>query len=126
MDEKKNILDIECYCENTHDSIGCGLFISNQFPSSKDIDINDIIDLLDESFWELLCDFESSARQAFDNGKILGSELDDLFKVFGHFHFSCSMNNEPINIDLGIDPDEYMYPRLVEHLELDSMQKQNI
>ena len=121
MDEEKTLLDIECYSENTHDSIGCGVFVSNLHPSAEDFEIEDIIESLEESFWELLCDFESSAQQAFDDGKISGTEFDDLFKVFGHFHFSCTIEKEPIKIDLGINPDEYMYPLLVEYIEIDAM-----
>ena len=116
----ENTLHVECYSEITHDSIGCGVLVPNQHPSTSDIDIYEIIELLGESFWELLDSFESSAQQAFDNGEISGTQLDDLFKVFGHFRFSCTVNNDLIDIDLGFDPDEYIYPLLVEYLEINT------
>lgn len=118
MDEEKTLLNIQCYSENTHDFIGCGFYVSSKEPLLNKIAKKDIVVLLEESFWELLCDFEGSAQKAFDNGVISGTDFDELFKVFGHFHFSCTVDDEPININLGIDPDEYIYPLLVEYLEI--------
>ena len=120
MDEGKFLLDIDCYSENTHNFIGCGVYVQSMPPSPNEIDVGDITLALEESFWELLCDFEESAQQAFDKGIITGTDQNDLFKVFGNFHFSCAVDDKPINIDLGIDPNEYMYSRLVEYLEIDS------
>lgn len=120
MDAEKKLLDIECYSEKTHDHIGCGILVPNLHPSVNDIDPDEIMEALEESFLELLCEFESSFQRAFDDGKKSGIKLDDLFMVFGHFHFSCSMENKPVNIDLGIDPDKYMYPRLAEYLKIDA------
>ncbi len=110
------MIEILCYSEETGDSIGCGVFVSSKDPSPDEIDVEDIMVILDESFWELLSEFECSAQTAFDDGVISGTDYDELFKVFGHFHFSCSVDGNPMNINLGIDPDEYMYTRLVEYL----------
>ncbi len=115
MDEGMIYLSVECYSEKTRDFIGCGLYVH---PEDFSHDNLDIVAGLDESFWELLCAFESSAQQAFDEGIITGTAQNELFKVFGHFQFTCTVDDEPITFDLGIDPDDYMYPRLVEYLEI--------
>ncbi len=120
MDEERTLIDIWCESENTQDCIGCRIEVP---PTANEIVINndkleDILLTLEESFFELIDEFESSAQKAFDNGEISGTDRDELFKVFGHFHFSCTADGEPVNINLGIDPDEYMYPLLVEYLEI--------
>jgi hypothetical protein len=120
MDEGKFLLDIDCYSENTHDFIGCGVFVQSMQPAPEEIDVGDITLALEESFWECLSDFEKSAQQAFDKGIITGTDQNELFIVFGNFHFSCAMDDKPINIDFGIDPNKFMYSRLVEYLEIDS------
>lgn len=87
MDEGKFLLDIDCYSENTQNFIGCGVYVQSMPPSPNEIDAGDITLALEESFWELLCDFEESAQQAFDKGIISETDQNELFKVFGNFHF---------------------------------------
>ncbi len=123
MNEERSCICIECYSEKTHDFIGCGV-VAQQFSDNEfvigDIEKSDIEESLEESFWELLSSFESSAQESFDNGEIAGTDFDELFKVFGHFHFSCTVDEKPIYVDFGIDPDKFMYPRLVEYLEINA------
>lgn len=118
MDDERALLEIQCYSEKTHDFIECGIYVSPKNPLPNEIVNKDISASLEESFWELLCDFEASAQEAFNNGLIMGTDFNDLFKVFGHFHFSCTMDDEQVNINLGIDADEYMYTLLVGYLEI--------
>jgi hypothetical protein len=120
MGEVKFLLDINCYSENTHDLIGCEVYVQSMQPAHEEIDVGEITLALEESFWECLCDFEKTAQQAFDKGIITRTDQNELFKVFGNFHFSCAMDDKPINIDFGIDPNKYMYSRLVKYLEIDS------
>ncbi len=115
MDEKITV-ELTCYSEKTGDSIGCGVTVDSTHPSANEIVFDDFEDSLEESFWELLCDFENSAQHAFNKGEITGTSRDELVKVFGHFHFSYKADDAPIDIDLGIDPDEFMYPLLTEYL----------
>ena len=118
MDEENHYLIIKCYSEKTCDFIGCGAYVHSMYPSPTDYSIVGITEALEESFWELLCDFEGSAQKAFDEGIITGTDRNELFKVFGHFHFSFTVDDKPVDIDLGFAPDDYMYPRLEEYLEL--------
>ena len=124
MDENSTEIEIVCFSEKTNDSIGCGIMVPSIDPAATDITItiNDpaVFEAsLEESFWELIGGFEDSAQKAFDKGEISGTNQDELFKVFGHFSFSCTMGDKPIHVDLIVDPDEFMYPRLEEYLEID-------
>ena len=55
MDDERALLKIQCYSENTHDYIGCGIYVSTQNPLPNEIVKKGVFDLLEESFWELLC-----------------------------------------------------------------------
>ncbi len=127
MDEEFILIHIRCYSEQTSDFIGSGVYVTSSQPSAEEIiaaikeQMDSVMTSFEECFWELLCEFESSVRQAFDKCEITGTDRNELFKVFGHFHFSYivdgdSINGDSIDIDLGIDPDEYMYSKLVEYL----------
>ncbi len=46
-------IDIRCYSENTHDFVGCGVYVSSEHPLPAEINIKSIEEGLEECFWEL-------------------------------------------------------------------------
>ena len=124
MDEEKTLVSIMLYSKKTNDFVECGVDVPSKDPSADEIAmtikerIEMVLDSLEECFWEVLSEFENSAQVAFDNGVISGTDREELFKVFGHFCCSCKVGGEPVSIDLGIEPDDYMYPLLVEYMEI--------
>ena len=122
MDDEITEVNIKCVSEKTRDAIGCGIYFDSAQSSTNEIDIQDVFDSLEECFWELLFEFERLAQDAFDNGEISGTDQNELFKVFGHFRFISTVGDEEINLDLGIDPDEFMYSMLVDYLEINGDQ----
>ncbi len=85
MDADKILLDFQCYSENTHDSIGCGIYVSSIAAPADEIIREDIMTSLEESFWELLFEFEDSAQEAFDNGVISGTGFNRTVQGFWPF-----------------------------------------
>ena len=115
---------IKCYSEKTGDFVGCGLELEENW-TKDEIDIDELFIGMEESFWELLCEFEGSAQNAIDSGKITDVDENSLFDLFGHFHFSVTVDEEDIDFDVGVDPDEFMYSQLVEYIEVDLKDDEN-
>ena len=114
MEEEEKLLEVSIVSEKTGTSIGVGFELNDNW-MLKDILEKDIESNLAESFYEMCREFYELADIAIKKKEISGYSKEDLFKVFGHFSLSTFINDEDVNLNLGIDPDEYMYFLLVEY-----------
>ena len=107
-------VDVYCRSDKTGDWIGCGVYGESVDGNIDISDINYIYEGLGESFWELCGEFHEGLAQAdaLQEKDASLTHQQALYAVFGHFTLSFQVDGKPIDLNVDIDIDEFMYSLL--------------
>ena len=108
------VVDVECRSDKTGDWVGCGIYVEPIDGNIEISDINSIYEGLEESFWELCGEFHEGLAQAdaLQEKDASLTRQQALYTVFGHFTLSFQVDGKPIDLNVDIDIDEFMYSLL--------------